>query len=155
MDINSQICESDLFSNWCLGAKGGKHLADFISMCKCVTELGIVCPVGDAIKHARVGEYGTYSHTVGNKTIVVDQIGTIGHIQVLLESICIDPSLARALHVDKDHIPISAEVLIPTSSVTNHHVRRRVVKYDLSKVNDQDCAEAFRTTLHEFPVIGV
>ena len=95
-----------------MGPRGGKHPANFTNMAKCVSELGIVFPAGDLSKHSNVSEYGTYNPTVGNHTIVIDQIGTIGHIQVLPKSISTDPSLARACQVDKDHIPICAEVLI-------------------------------------------
>ena len=96
IDINSQIYEFDLFSTWCLGAKGGKHLASFNSMCKCVSELGIVFPAGDASKRVNAVEYGAYNLSVVNKIIVIDQTGTIGHIQMLPRSICTDPSLTRA-----------------------------------------------------------
>ena len=155
MDINCQIYESELFSTWGLGSKGGKHPANFTNMCKCVSELGITFPAGDISKHSNPSEYGTYNPTVGNKAIVIDQIGTIGHIQVLPKSLGTEPGLTRALQVDKDHVPIVAEVLVPTSDVSNHHVRRRVVGYDLSKIHDTECAEAFRTKLKQFPVIGV
>ena len=80
IDINSQIYDSDLFGSWCLGPKGGKHLANFSNMSKCVSELGIELPAWDSSKHSNAGEYGTYNPTVSNQTIVIDQIGTIGHI---------------------------------------------------------------------------
>ena len=66
-----------------------------------------------------------------------------------------DPSLARACQVDKDHIPISAELLIRISENDHSHERRRVIKYDMSKLHDAECAEAFRTKLREFPVVGI
>ena len=155
MDINSQIYESDLFSNWCLGAKGGKHPANFTSMCKCVTELGISFPAGEEGNQSEIGDYGTYTPTVGNETIVIDHIGTIGSIQVSPKSIASDPSLARACQVDKDHIPICADVLIRLSVNDNNHERRREIQYDISKVNDQECAEAFRARLRDCSVVGV
>ena len=102
IDINSQIYDSDFFAGWCLGLKGGKHSANFTNMAKCVSELGIVLPAGDLSKHSNVSEYGTYNPTVGNHTIVIDQIGTIGHTQVLPNSICSDPGLIRALNVGKE-----------------------------------------------------
>lgn len=155
IDINCQIYDSELFGTWGLGPKGGKHPANFTTMSKCVSELGITFPAGDISKHSNPSEYGTYNPTVGNSTIVIDQIGTIGHIQVLPGSLCTAPDLTRALQVGKDHIPIVAKVLIQTSDVSCHHVRRRVVGYDLGKLNDTECAEAFRDKLKQFPVVGV
>ena len=78
-------------------------------MCSCVSELGITSPAGDITKHSNPSEYGTYNPTVGNNTIVIDQIGTIGHIQVLPKSLGTEPGLTRALQVDKDDVPIVAE----------------------------------------------
>ena len=155
IDIDCQIYESELFSKWEMETKGGKHPANFTTMCNCVSELGIVFPAGDLSKHSNPSEYGTYNPTVGNKTIIIDQIGTIGHIQVVPNSLCTAPDLTRALQTDKDHIPICAVVCIPTSDVSNHHVRRRVVGYDVSKIHDKECAEAFRDKIKTFPVIGV
>ena len=103
--------ESDLFSSWCLGVKGGKHPANFTSMCKCVMELGIVFPAGDENKHVNIGEHGTYNPTVGNTTIVIDQIGTTGHIQILPKSISTDPTLARACE------PLAAHRTTPLNSL--------------------------------------
>ena len=155
IDINSQIYDSDVFAGWCLGQTGGKHPANFTNMAQCVSELDIVFPAGVSSKHNNVSEYGTYNPTVGNHTIVIDQIGTIGHVQMLPNSVCSDPSLTRALNIGKDHIPIRAEVLIPTSNVSNHHARRRVVEYDMAKIHDHECAAAFKTKILQFPVIGV
>ena len=151
MDANCQMYVSDLFSSWCLNVKGGKHPANFTSMCKCVDELGITLPAAEEGNHANIGEYGTYNPIVGNNTIVIDHIGTIGSIQVLLpQSISTDSSLARACQVDKDHIPICAEVLIRVSKNDNNHERRRVIHYDIPKIQDKECAAAFRVKLVNF-----
>ena len=117
IDCNSRIYDSELFAGWCLGLKDGKHLANFTNMAKCVTELGIVFPAGDINKHSNANDYGTYNPTVGNHTIVIDHIGTIGHIQVVPKSVCSDLGLTRALNIGKDLIPIRAEVAIPISDV--------------------------------------
>ena len=135
--------------------KGGKQPANFTSMCKCFEKLSIALPAGEAKNHSNLGEYGTYTPTIGNETISVDHIATIGSIQVLPRTLFSDPSLARACQVDKDHIPISAELLIRVSVKDHSHERRRVVKYDMSKIHDSACAAAFRSKLREFPVVGV
>ena len=104
-----------------------------------------------------IGEYVTYTLTFGNEgIIIIDHIGTAGNIQVIPKSIFSDPTLARACQVDKDHIPVSADLLIRLSiNDDSHERRRRITKYDISKVHDAACAEAFRTKLKDFPVVGI
>ena len=92
---------------------------------------------------------------VMKQTIIIDHIATIGSIQVMPRTLFSDPSLARACQVDKDHIPISVELLIRVSENDHSHERRRVVKYDMSKIHDVECAAAFRSKLSEFPVVGI
>ena len=155
IDANCQMYVSDQFKDWCLPVKGGEHLANFISMCKCIDELGINSPAGEEGNHTNIGEFGTYNPTVGNSSMVIDHIGTIGSIQVMPKSISTDPSLARACSVDKDHISICAVVIISVSKSDNNHERRRVIQYDLSKILDKERADAFRSRLRDFPVVGV
>ena len=47
------------------------------------------------------------------------------------------------------------ELLIRISENNHSHDRRRVVKYDMSKIHDVECAAAFRSKLREFPVVGI
>ena len=155
IDANCQMYVADQFSQWCLKIKGGKQPANFTSMCKCLDKLSIALPAGEECNHSNLGEYGTYTPTIGNDTIIIDHIGTIGSIQVMPRTIFSDPSLARACQVDKDHIPISAEILIRISENNLNHERRRVIKYDMTMIHDAECAEAFRTKLREFPVVGI
>ena len=35
------------------------------------------------------------------------------------------------------------------------HVRKRVIKYDISKIHDVECANVFRSKLKEFPAVGI
>ena len=93
--------------------------------------------------------------TVGNKTIVIDQIVINGHVQVIPKSIDTDPSLTRACHVDKDHIPICASVIIANSDSDNNNEWRLIIQYDISKVTDQECAAASRANLRDFLAVGV
>ena len=124
-------------------------------MCKCVSECGFVFPAGDASKHANMSDYGTFCPTVGNSSIIIDQIGTIGRIQVMPKSIDTYPGLSRACNVDKDHIPIGAKIVIATINSEGYNERRRIVQYDLSQIKEQECADAFRAKLRDFPVLGV
>ena len=97
----------------------------------------LVFPAGDASKHANMSDYGTYCPTVGNSTIIIDQIGTIGRIQVMPNSIDTFPGLSRACNVDKDHIPIGAKIVIATINSEGYNERRRIVQYDLSKIKEK------------------
>jgi len=155
IDANCQMYVTDQYNQWCLKVKGGKQPANFTSMCKCFEKLSIALPAGEVNNHSNLGEYGTYTPTIGNETIIIDHIATIGSIQVMPRSLFSDPSLARACQVDKDHIPISAELLIRVSENDHSHERRRVIKYDMSKIHDSECAAAFRSKLKEFPVVGI
>ena len=65
------------------------------------------------------------------------------------------PGLSRACKVDKDHIPIGARIVIATINSEGRNERRRIVQYDLSKIKEQECADAFRAKLRDFPVLGV
>ena len=155
IDVNCQICESHHFCGWGLPVKGGKPPANFLSMRKCISECGFVFPAGDPTLHANMPDYGTFCPTVGNSSIIIDQIGTIGRVQIMLKSIDTFPGLSRACNVDKDHIPIGARIAIATISSEGHNERRRIVQYDLSKIKEKECADAFRAKLRDFPVLGV
>ena len=71
IDVNCQICESNVLQNWEFKLKGGAPPANITSMCACVTDLGMVFPAGEACKHANISEYGTYNPTIGNSSILL------------------------------------------------------------------------------------
>ena len=68
--------DAEQFSPWCLKVKGGKTPANFNSMSKCFDKLRIILPAGEECNRSNIGEYGIYTPSMGNETIVIDHIGT-------------------------------------------------------------------------------
>jgi hypothetical protein len=91
--------------------------------------------------------------TIGDKTICLDYIGLVNGVVCVPGSHTRHPGLARGM-INKDHIPIGANVIVSLRNANSVH-KRRIVDYDPNKFDDPEKAAAFVAILRDFPSVGV
>ena len=155
IDGNSQIYKHDAFDVGDVGVTGGAPPPNYTCMTKSFLELGVALPGlhRDCCVHSDLSEYGTFVPTKSDTPITLDYIGLANGVVCVANTHCRRPGLARG-KIDKDHIPIGADVIIPIK-ISSSSSKRRIVDYDHGKLNEPECRNAFAACIRDFPCVGV